>query len=239
MTDPSHRERIALGRTDLVFDWVAGGGAATAADGGGVSLLRWCAYFGDVSALRHLLAHGASLRDLGDDRGLDAAAFHGHWRLCEFLLENGADARRALPDTGETPLHAAFAKAGRPAYTLVAEVLLAHGADPNAATRPGAETGAFMRDVRTRGETPLHRAAAFGSEEAIERLLEAGGRPEVRDAHGDTPLSWASWHLRPDAILRKLCHGGHTLHPDRRSTYDHGSGFGTVEAALLGRPRRP
>jgi ankyrin repeat protein len=69
------------------------------------------------------------------------------------------------------------------------------------------ETGAFMRDCRTKGETPLHRAAAFASEQAIQMLLNEGAIVDARDINGDTPLSWASWHLRPRAILRKLAHG--------------------------------
>jgi ankyrin repeat protein len=162
-------ERIADGRTDLVFDFVAAGGAASARDAGGVSLVLGCAYYGDVSAIRFLLASGEVLESLGDNLGLDAAAFHGHWRLCQFLIERGADARRGLPDTGETPLHAAITRANRPAVARVVRVLLAHGADPNATTAPGAATGAFMRDARTRGETPLHRAAAFGSEALLGR----------------------------------------------------------------------
>lgn len=231
-------DRIAAGRTDLVFEQVAGGGPATAADAQGVSLLEWCAYYGDVSAMRLLLANGASLLALGEDRGLNAAAFHGHWRLCEFLLENGADPNHALPETGETPLHAALSKASRPAYTLVLRVLLAGGADPNRATIPGAATGAFMRDCRTKGETPLHRAAAFGSGEDIRLLLEKGARIDAKDVHGDSPLAWASWHLRPDAILRALCYGEWSVHPERGSSYDHGVGHGAMEAALLGKPTR-
>ena len=42
---------ITDGRTDLVFDYVAAGHAATSADQGGVSLLQWCSYYGDVSAI--------------------------------------------------------------------------------------------------------------------------------------------------------------------------------------------
>ncbi|MFN0006625.1 MAG: ankyrin repeat domain-containing protein [Planctomycetota bacterium] len=229
-------ERIVDGRTDLVFEHVAQGHPAGAKDRDGVSLLQWCAYYGDVSAIRHLLAHGELLSSLGEDLGLHGAAFHGHWRLCQFLLEHGADAKRPLADTGETPLHAALCKANRPACALVARVLLAHGADPNAVTKPGVETGDFMRDVRTRGETPLHRAAAFGTEEAIQLLIEAGARLDARDANGDSPLGWASWHLRPDAILRKLCHGPFRIHPERNSTFDHGSGWGALEASLLGKP---
>lgn len=219
--------RLSEGRTDLVVDWVQEGGAATATAADGMSLIGWCAYYGDVSAIRFLLANGESLSTLGDDLGLNGAAFHGHWRLCQFLLEQGADPNHALPDTGETPLHSAMVKAPNPAHDRVVEVLLAHGADPRRVTRPGGETGAFMRDVRTRGETPLHRAAAFGSEASIRRLLDAGGDRTARDANGDTPLSWGSWHLRPDSILRLLCHGRFTIRPDRS----------TMEEALLGRPR--
>jgi ankyrin repeat protein len=229
-------EQIADGRTDLVFDYVAAGHPAAATDEGGVSLIKWCAYYGDVSAIRFLLANGESLVSLGDDLGLGDAAFHGHWRLCQFLIERGADVNRPLPETGETPLHAALCKANRPAYTLVLKVLLASGANPNCATKPSAETGAFMRDVRTKGETPLHRAAAFGTEEAIRLLLDAGARIDAKDAGGDSPLSWASWHLRPDSVLRMLCYDGYSIHPERRSTFDHGMGWGGLEASLAGKP---
>lgn len=231
-------ERIVDGRTDLVFEHVADGGSATAADARGVALIAHCAYYGDVSAVRFLLAHGASLATLGDDLGLHAAAFHGHWRLCEFLLEHGADANHAQADTGETPLHSALSRANRPSNELVVEILLDHGADPTRVTRPGVETGAFMRDARTRAETALHRAAAFASVTTIERLLAAGAVIDARDAHGDTPLGWASWHQRPDAILRRLCHGVFSLHAERDSRADHGFGWSAMDLHLLGRPRR-
>jgi len=48
-------------------------------------------------------------------------------------------------------------------------------------------------------------------------LLDAGAVVAARDAHGETPLSWASWHLRPDPILRKLCYGSFSIQPGRRS----------------------
>jgi ankyrin repeat protein len=228
-------ERIVDGRTDLVFDHVAAGQPADAADRDGVPLIKWCAYYGDVSAVRVLLSNGETLASLGDDLGLGGAAFHGHWRLCQFLLEHGADANVAL-DAGETPLHLAACKANRPAYDAVVRVLLAHGADPNRTTRAAAETGAFMRDVRTRMETPLHRAAAFGTETVIRLLLDAGARRDAKDMNGDSPLSWASWHLRPDSILRMLCYDDFRVRSDRSSTFDHGAGWGALEAALLGTP---
>ena len=89
--------RIADGRTDLVFDYLAAGHAADSVDDRGVSLLKWCAYYGDVSAIRFLIAKGASLDALGENRDLNGAAFHGHWQLCQFLIENGADVNHSLP----------------------------------------------------------------------------------------------------------------------------------------------
>jgi uncharacterized protein len=61
-------DEIKDGRTDLVFEYLAAGHAATSADPDGVSLLQWCAYYGDVSAIKFLLANGGSLDSLGDDR---------------------------------------------------------------------------------------------------------------------------------------------------------------------------
>lgn len=220
-------DRIREGRTDEVFTWVAGGGGPSARDPEGVSLLQWCAYYGDVSAVRFLERQGASLEELGENFDLPGAAFHGHWRLVQFLLERGAQARQALADTGETPLHLTFCRSGMAGAEEVADVLLAHGSDPNQATRAGVPTGAFMRDARTRGETPLHRAAAFGSERAIRALLAAGGDRERADARGETPLAWASWQGRPDAILRLLCFGD----------YGIAEGRPAMGQALLGRPR--
>jgi hypothetical protein len=220
--------RIADGRTDLVFDYLAEGHPAHSSDRGGTSLITWCAYYGDVSGMRFLLSQGETLDTLGSDLGLGGAVFHGHWQLCQFLLENGADANCSDPDTGESALHAALCKANRPAYDLVLKVLLANGANPNCYTKPNVETGSFMRDCRTKGETPLHRAAAFGTEEAIQLLLDAGAIIDAKDMNGDSPLSWASWHLRPAAVLRKLCYGNYTIHPANHSSYDHGSGWGVM-----------
>ncbi len=209
--------RITAGRTDLVFDYLAAGHAATSADEGGVSLLKWCAYYGDVSAIWHLLANGETLASLGDNLDFNGAAFHGHWRLCEFLVEHGADVNWPLPDTGETPLHAALCTTNRLSHDLVIKVLLRHGANPNCATKPSVETGGFMRDCRTKAETPLHRAAAFGNEETIQMLLDARAIIDAKDMNGDSPLSWASWYARPDSILRKLCYGPFHIRPNRRS----------------------
>ena len=99
---------IADGRTDLVIDYVAQGGAASAVAGES-SLVSLCAYYGDVTAIKFLLAQGATLDTIGA-RPLFNAAFFGHHRLCQFLLDKGFDPNEPEPDTGETPLHAATSK---------------------------------------------------------------------------------------------------------------------------------
>jgi ankyrin repeat protein len=230
MPEPSSRllAELADGRTELAFDLVNAGCPAGYIDEHGVSLIQHCAYYGDVTAIKFLLAHGAPLSALGEHFDLNGAAFHGHWRLCQFLLEQGADPNLPLPDTGETPLHAALCHPDRVIYDRVLMVLLAHGANPNAATKPNVETGGFMRDCRTKGETPLHRAAAFGTEQTIQLLLEAGANRAAKDMNGDSPLSWASWHLRPTPVLRLLCYGDFRIQPGSQSMRAHLAGHPRV-----------
>jgi uncharacterized protein len=216
------------GRTDLVGPLLVAGVPANFQNRQGVSLIETCAYYGDVSAMRWLLAHGASLQELGPNLGLSTACFHGHWRLCLLLLEQGANVNDQSEETKETPLHAALCSTDRVRYDRVLEVLLSRGANPNLPAADGMVSGGFMRDARTKGETPLHRAAAFGEEATVKMLLDAGAQREARDANGDTPLSWASWYLRPASILHQLCFGEHRVNPGRKS----------MRANLIGFPRR-
>ena len=94
-----------------------------------------------------------------------------------------------------------------------------------------------MRDVRTRGETPLHRAAAYTDEDTIAFLIERGADKEARDANGDSPLTWASVHLRPGSILRLLSFPPHFVSEAGAAmiTSDHGCGWGNgMERKLMG-----
>ena len=45
--------------------------------------------------------------------------------------------------------------------------------------------------------------------------------------NGDSPLTWASWYLRPAPILRKLCYGDFHIRPD----------YVGMGAHLQGKPR--
>ena len=93
-------QRVADGCTDLVFDYLADGGAPDSTNQHGVSLIKWCAHYGDVSAIRLLLANGEALTSLGENFDLNGAVFHGHVQLCRFLIDAGAGVNHPLPDTG-------------------------------------------------------------------------------------------------------------------------------------------
>ena len=228
---------IGSGRTDLIFDLLEQEDWQEIARAGPVALHSWLVYFDDVTAFRALLQSEYNLPQRELDEELGHAAFFGHWKMCDFLLGLGASARSKLEDTGETPLHNALCKAGRPHFAFTVRLLLEHGADPNAKTHPNVETGGFMRDVRTKGETPLHRAAAFASPETIELLLNSGADREARDCNGDTPLTWASWHLRPGSVLQLLAFPPYSITDKHvaQNTSDHGAGWGNaMERSLVG-----
>jgi ankyrin repeat protein len=57
------------------------------------------------------------------------------------------------------------------------------------------------------GENVDLNGAVFGSEQSIQMLLDAGAFLDAKDMNGDSPLTWASWHLRPRSMLRLLCYG--------------------------------
>ncbi|MEM6576770.1 MAG: ankyrin repeat domain-containing protein [Pseudomonadota bacterium] len=228
---------ISDGRTDLVFELLKRDRWEQEVSQESISPLSWLVYYGDATALRAVRANARALPGLDLNLELNSAAFFGHWKVCDFLIECGAEPTYCLPKTQETALHSALCKAGRPHYGYTVRLLLERGADPNACTQPGAESEAFMRDVRTRGETPLHRAAAFADAATITLLLEHGADVTLKDAHGDTPLSWASWHLRPGEVLQLLTFPPHHI-SDRHvasNTSDHGQGWGNgMERNLLG-----
>jgi ankyrin repeat protein len=163
------------------------------------------------AVMEYLLSKGADPNrqtNEGDDAVLLGIAYLNIAECVRLLLDAGADPNAVVKDTGENALHAALAGAGETASAAerhaVVKLLVEHGTDPNRRTTPGVPSLAFWRDVRTRGETPLHRAAAYASEETVRFLLQAGADKRIRDASGESPQTWASWHWRQFSLIDLL-----------------------------------
>ncbi len=236
MTTENIITSISKGRTDYIFRLLSIPGWQEILKQGQVKPLQWLVYYNDTTALRAIIEQGGNLESINLDIERGNAAFFGHWKVCDFLISQGADVNYKVPGTGETLLHNALSKAGRPYYLYTVKLLVDKGAHINAKTNPGHETAAFMRDVRTKGETPLHRAAAYADEQTIGFLLDNGADKTIRDANENSPLSWASEHLRPGNILRMLSYGDHRISEAHlRNTSDHGHGWGNgMDWNLLG-----
>lgn len=154
----------------------------------------------------YLLLQGADPNRQTNESGasvLSGVAYMFATDCVRLLLAAGADPNAGREETAATPLHACLSRPHDQQYAVV-KLLLEHRADPNRRTVPGLPDLAFWRDVRTRGETPLHRAAAYAAEETIRLLLKYGADKTLRDANGDSPQSWASHHWRPKPLIDLL-----------------------------------
>ena len=190
------------GDLDTVRQLIDSGADPNATDEHGSGTLL--TFYSDV--IEFLLSRGADPDIQTNETGcpvLSGLTYGDHPDCLRLLLEAGADPNRADGKSGETALHGAVTSRD-PDREEIVGLLLGHGASPDARTRPGVRSYSFWRDARTRGETPLHRAAAYSSEAVIRMLLEAGADTTIRDVNGDSPLSWASWHLRDRPIIDLL-----------------------------------
>ena len=166
------------------------------------------AWSGDLAAIGAILAEPGAIDGLALSLALEATAFNAKPEACRLLLEAGADANTREESNHESVLHQVLAKATELAErAAIVDLLIRNGAEVNCRTIPGVVTFCFPRDIRTRGETPLHRAAAYGSVEMIKLLLDAGAERSTQDAHGESPLTWASWHWRENDVLKLLLYG--------------------------------
>ena len=109
-----------------------------------------------------------------------AVQYSGDPAVVELLLAAGSDAN-AVDLFAETALHLAAEQATENyAMPELLTLLLVAGGDPNARSAIS-------------GDTPLHRAATFAIHpDSIERLLEYGADPSLRDWNGNLPLAYAA-----------------------------------------------
>jgi ankyrin repeat protein len=132
---------------------------------------------GSVPLVEILIAHGANLEALSEDRGARAihlAATFGELEMLTLLLDDGAEIE-AQDNTGQTPLLIAAATNNLEAVN----VLLDRGADLEAR-----ESG--------KGQTPLMRASRLGYLEIAIALVENGAEINAVDNAGRSPLKLAA-----------------------------------------------
>jgi ankyrin repeat/SOCS box protein 10 len=142
------------GAAPCVRALLAGGAAATVADGSGKSCCSNCRAFNPMCTGCNSVHPGCNPMHPGKS-ALHVAAAHGAAECAAVLLRGGADAAAAASG-GLQPLHLAAASD----HLAVVDTLLAGGAPCDALG--GAELA------------PLHLAAGSGALRALSRLLEAG-----------------------------------------------------------------
>jgi hypothetical protein len=173
---------------------------------------------------------------------LVAAVLDEDLEQAQTLIRNGAklNARDKSLD-GMTPLHAAIETGN----IGIMQILLAHGAKPNARdfqkrtplmvmdedadremVRILLSYGANIRLVDSGKNTVLHHFAAFDEPEMMRFLIEHGADPNARNKKGTTPLMIAASGENLEA-MRVLMEGGadvRTVTKKRKSAWDLAGG---------------
>ena len=210
--DTSHLDRQMLDavvNNDLaaVEKFVSQGANINFIDRWGNCAMFTAAWEGYIEALDLYHSLGAVL-DLEDNNPMCNAAFNGQLKSVKWFIEKGANVNFSFKNTGENALHYTICKKSEmEERTEIVRLFVNAGTDVNKKTIAGAETLCFMRDALLKAETPLHRAAAYANESIINILIEAGADKSTKDANGDSPISWGSWHLRDSNILKLLVYG--------------------------------
>ena len=153
---------------------------------------------GHTPLFEFLLEAGADPNGIGYGAGtpLMAAVNYQFAGSAELLLKNGADVNLASPLTGETPLHVAALRGFADGSSDCIRLLLKAGANTNVHTKVNVVTPSLASGTTVCGETPLHFAAAFGDEEMVRLLIDAGADIHAENAHGETPRIWFGRHQR-------------------------------------------
>jgi len=152
------------------------------------------------------------LCDWGADpaSALRTAVLHGSLQAVQALLRRGAKLdlptaalgpadrfQRMLPAASPEDRHIALAVATQYCRVEIVRILLEAGEDPNRFNPLGGHSHC----------TPLHQAAAYGTLELVQLLLEHGARPDIKDVlWRGTPAGWANHIGRTEmeAYLRPL-----------------------------------
>jgi hypothetical protein len=169
-----------------------------------------------TSSVAHACGKQDALIDLLCDWGadpssaIDAAVLHAGAAAARTLIRRGAKVdlavaalgtpenfRRMLKTASAEERHLALAVAAQYCNVPIVRILLEAGEDPNRFNPVGGHSHC----------TPLHQAAAYGTMELVQLLLEHGARPDIKDVlWRGTPAGWANHIGRTEmeAYLRPL-----------------------------------
>ena len=222
---------LEVGHPGIVQLLLEHGADPYAADGNGATPLYLASHYEYLlNVVERLLELGANIhaRDHECRTPLHGASTVGAIKVAQLLIERGADPN-AQDGHGATPLHAGVVSQWRGFQTgvfenmevgkiggqiptvsapeVITQLLLEHGAGPNARNDDGAtplhvasragrlkvverllELGANLHARDNEGRTPLHAASGMGKVAVAQLLIEHGADPNVQDGQGSTPL---------------------------------------------------
>ena len=173
--------------------------------GGGLTPLIFAAREGDLESAKLLLDAGADINQTTEYgwTPLLTATNNRHYVLGKFLMDHGADVNKANKGAW-TPLYLATDNRNieggdypvpKPDmdHLRYIELLLEHGADPNARAKDNTLTRTIftMQWFFEDGCTPFVRAAQSSDTELMQLLLDWGADPFIATAFGDTALTAA------------------------------------------------
>ena len=156
----------------------------------GHTALMEAASYGNVKIAKMLIEEGkASINNHSNEfkeSALTLAAYKGHFEMCKYLVEAGADREHKTDE-----MHTALMEASMDGHVKVAQLLLDHGAQVNM------PADSF--------ESPLTLAACGGHDELAALLIKHGALLEEYNDEGYTPLMEAAreGHNKVVALLIK------------------------------------